>query len=681
MDEKKSISDLLKLHFEKLVLAGICGLSGLLIYLGMGAPSFLDTLQPPQLAQKATEAKRLVDEAPTENVLAKLEKSESLSYAERIQQLQQEIPFEEYRHVPYEPRSLDDSIKRSDVTLLPPIDLKVSGVLTSIALKAGRATSYPVLELEDAPEVEEEESTKPAAKPKKPKRSRRGMYGDEMDFGMEYEMEMDFGMEGAGMEEMGGVSRRRMLGSKYNQGAEVQKNPPPRPRTPGAPPAPPKPLNTVPSTALFIAGRAVVPHRELVEAYKLAFEKSSDYSPARDMPVYLGYDVQRADVTEKQADALEETDWINIDGWKRLNEYASSYWNGYAKDIVPADYREQRLTSLIPPVLLDDFTRFATHPKIPLKTMAELAREADDPLSKVEVVDLFKEEAGDADAVEAPVAVGRGRTRRSQERKEPEYKLVRFYDFFNQRVKHSPQLGRRYVYRIRVRVEDPNFPELASKSPSLRSLAPEVFQRVALKAQEAEKNKQRDFTIFSPWSEPSDSVRLPSPVSIYAGPVVTPMETREVAIEGRPVDFVRTPATAKSVARTWDTRFAVPVPAPFEIRSGSVLNRKLAADVVDPLTLAIKQIPDYTIRSEAVVLDVYGGVPLELEEAEGLTSPGQYLVFDPYGGGIRVLEEIDDKFSFSRYTYTEDVVPSSKPAGGMPAMDGYGPADGFGMEF
>ena len=48
-----------------------------------------------------------------------------------------------------------------------------------------------------------------------------------------------------------------------------------------------------------------------------------------------------------------------------------------------------------------------------------------------------------------------------------DYKLIRFYDFAG--FKGSPQFGRKYAYRIRYAVNDPNFP--FSEPCSQRSVA------------------------------------------------------------------------------------------------------------------------------------------------------------------------------------------------------------------
>ena len=65
--------------------------------------------------------------------------------------------------------------------------------------------------------------------------------------------------------------------------------------------------NPEPAVGWFIAGSAVVPHRELYEAYKQALQDADQYDPRRDTPFYYDLQVQRADVTDNRP----------INWWKR----------------------------------------------------------------------------------------------------------------------------------------------------------------------------------------------------------------------------------------------------------------------------------------------------------------------------------------------------------------------------
>ncbi|WP_153558575.1 hypothetical protein [Roseimaritima sediminicola] len=720
MDSDK-IKNFFAQHIEKMVLGGICVFALFLIMQGMGYPMFRDSeFEPEELQSKATEVKRNIDQPHNEAVLALLPPAEPKSYRQRIAQLQKQIPYEEYPHTALEQLRVDSSIKRIDPALVAPIELRMTGVLASMAVKGGRETSYPAAELENAEPKEVEEE-----KPRRRERGRRGRRGggeaEYMGMGQEAMMMMSdpYGTGGEGatpdymagggsgemqsMDPMGmgmgmgeampGMGVTRRLDPKYNLGTKVTGNV--QTTTTEDSRTPKRPLRAIPHSAWFIAGTAALPHKELVESYKNTFEKTKGYKPLRDRPIYLGYDVQRADVTGKTVDQLADEDWVDVDGWERMNFYALNWWEGYAPDIIPADYRDPKLTALIPPLLIYDFTHFATHPKIPLKSMAEIAREEADPLGGVELPDIFDPNApavptrrpgagmnpgmgmemgmGMEPGMGMGMEMGMGMgTARGPEKNPPEFKMVRFYDFYHPRAPNPPKPGRSYVYRLRVKLEDPNFPENPALTPTLRSLSAEVFQRVVPKIEAAKTTKKRDFVITTPWSDPSPVVQLPRRIEMYAGPIIEPASTKDVPVANQTVTYERSPARAKAVVAVWDWDYALAVPAPMDVRPGTVLNDTLDAEVVDPLTLTIKTKPNSAVRTHAVVLDVTGGEPLQLQEEDDLTRPGMVFVYDPVQGGLKVLQEIDDRFRFGRYTFAEDKPKQADPSMMMP-MDGMDP--------
>ncbi len=86
---------------------------------------------------------------------------------------------------------------------------------------------------------------------------------------------------------------------------------------------------------------------------------------------------------------------------------------------------------------------------------------------------------------------GYGSGRRRLEKDPPEYKLIRFYDFaIDPRDPNSPKPGRQYVYRVRVAVEDPNFPKNPSLQPRGSSLDANAYVNYMAKVSNVEKSKE-----------------------------------------------------------------------------------------------------------------------------------------------------------------------------------------------
>src|SRR5207244_9783602 len=94
--------------------------------------------------------------------------------------------------------------------------------------------------------------------------------------------------------------------------------------------------------------------------------------------------------------------------------------------------------------------------------------------------------------------------------------LVRFTDTNNL------ERGKKYRYRIRLFLQDPNHPAVGIVPPSSASLHPDVQKRIKqLDASDTDETKKRGYTwrtvwVMSPWSEPSPVAELPSPARVLA---------------------------------------------------------------------------------------------------------------------------------------------------------------------
>jgi len=499
-----------------------------------------------------------------------------------------------------------------------------------------------------------------------------------MGMGMGGEGMMDpYGMESSAMAGPGGMmsgpggmaASRRIDPKLYDQGFRPQGNT----------------QNLIPAMGQFIAGVALMPHKQLHQAFEEALKSAEGYNPRRDQPVYLLFEVYRADVTDKAVDQLTDQDWTlvaNSEFYKRL---VIRLWAGMAKEIVTGKYRDPALTTPIPPILLDHYGRFASHPEIPLgdedprATMQQMAQQQqnlpsgpitfdaeEDPFANRGRIDPLRNlrpgmsgsgpmggaGMGYGAAGMGYGAAGMGQSGAMSVADQPDYKLIRFYDFYSPGSKASPQPGRKYVYRIRTAIEDPNFPEDPAAQPRNSSLSAEVFRRVAQATARASETKRRESRRWSDFSTPSPIVSLPTLSSVYAGPV-TPASTRKMQVEGREIDYVQKPASGKLAAAQWDRTYQVPVPIFTEVLRGSVIAKQGDFDVPDPLTFVVKKLPEANYNTQTVVVDITGGNPLEISPAENQTAPGVMLLFDA-NGNLRVSDEVETQRDYRLYSFAED---------------------------
>jgi hypothetical protein len=439
------------------------------------------------------------------------------------------------------------------------------------------------------------------------------------------------------------------------------------------------PQKPVPAIGWFIAGTAVVPHKDLHDSYERALKDALGYNAStRDRPTYADFQLQRADVTNKSVDQLVEADWVQRDGRYQTTYDAIFFWSGFAPELVPKDYRDNALTMWIPPVLLDDYSRFVLHPMIPMLPKSEidaltadeeiipenLAPEEEDPFrfdTEVTMDDLSRQ--GQTMSYTDYSSYG-------QIEIDPvDYKLIRFYDFASdpRRDDNAPRPGRQYVYRVRVALEDPNFPAnpLGGNQPPLKTMDAEALQRVTVLFKRAKEEGKRDYKRWTEWSEPSEPTALPSPEQHFAG-TVEAKSLRTIQVGNRTVPFERDPPEAKMVISQFDPKLQTRVPMHVDVTEGSVLSAEADhIDVIDPITLEIRkyQILDEEgepiedekvgVTSGTTVVDIEGGGKLDIHRDEQMTEPGYFLLFDP-NGGLSVRPEVEDQHWYRIYSFAEE---------------------------
>jgi len=660
-----AIKDFLFRHFEKFIFGALTLLALFLIYRGVQQPDILAKYQPDKMEQRAIQVKTSIEDdhwaaikdprLPTFDIVAK------------TKEVTQPVIPTPYRVEIWEPKPNEGmSLKRTDPKLPFPIDLQVKGVIASLAVKSSTG-EYPLKLLEPADPVKKDEKPKPKPTTRRPRgmdamlESSMMMDSSMMDSSM---MDQSMSGMGAGMAGMAPVTPIRKIDALlYNQGYSST----------GVA------AKEAPITGWFIAGVALMPQKEIFDAYEKAFAKSDGYDPMRDQPYYLGFQLQRADVTTKPVEQLANEDWKSRFNSRYLQQLLLKRWAGMAKEIVAGKYRDQELTSAIPPVLLDNYAWFAVHPKIPI---------GDEPLPGTTVVK-------EPEVIEGPLVPtsddadifnGRGRNNNAMgsggmamdsggyaggyamggygmgpKVEQPEFKLIRFYDFhdFSGADKDSPQPGRKYVYRIRIAVEDPNFPTSIANQPRNSTLSAEVYRRVekltaqSLELAKTNPLKSRNSTIWSEYSGPSAPVSLPGMYETFAGPV------EPAALKTYPVDattsieFQSKPPKAKVVVTAWSPQYGVRIPIFQDVTRGTVVNKVGTIDVPDPLAMEVKKLPEETVKTSNVVLDITGGRPLDISQGENQTEPGVLLMFDP-SGGLEVIDEIETQRSYRLYSFADE---------------------------
>lgn len=231
------------------------------------------------------------------------------------------------------------------------------------------------------------------------------------------------------------------------------------------------------------------------------------------------------------------------------------------------------------------------------------------------------------------------------------YKLIRFVD-------QTVEQGRQYRYRVKVYVEDPNYPSDLYEIPSLAGLHDDAKVRVRdLEAKDAKSKTGRKSTaLSSEYSPASDVVTLPPAEWFYAGKV-EPESTGPLAGGGGMKYLTFKTQTATALVVVQDDKKAVDVPAKWELYKGSAINFTLPeVEVIHPAFGDKRKIEKYSFQTNAVVADMRGGEEIPIVTGAHnypLKAPGEILFVDS-AGHMHVQDEVDDIEYFHRFIGPEE---------------------------
>jgi len=464
---------------------------------------------------------------------------------------------------------------------------------------------------------------------------------------------------------------------------------------------------------------AAVPLQKQLEEYEAAFKEALDYDPIRDLPRYILFTVERADVTDNPAQDPATAQWQELDFRAAFKE--ALQWAPSPAEVVDPNAIGDplRMTHRVPPFMQREIYEALLHPDIPKAQIPATGvgpgMEGTPGIDGAPVVPKLLSEddlTGAGTGANIPGMVGgEGRMPYGNPgmmqpgmmqpgMMQPgmrggfgegmpgggmpgmvlaKYKLLRFTDT-------TVQPLRKYRYRVKVMIEDPNNPWVAVappgweatrtqpfRRPSNQSMNPNVFNRV--KAAEATK---LPYIRESEYSEPSDIVELPEVTRYFAGKA-TPAAGNPVKPGTPPVSTSQPATTVLTVA--FDSAKAVDIPAEKDVFRGSLLNFDKEVDVIHPAKLVVAPIGKYPIRTNSIVVDFTGGNDIpSLENRRSDTKvqePCEILIFDG-AGNLKMLDETEDIDGFRRYLPpAPEAPPTNNP--GVFTPDGAAPVPGEGL--
>ncbi len=343
-------------HAEKFVFGLIAILAIGLIYLGATTRSFDNQKDPEVLSKRSNETLRQIAENHWESIKneeARVKGITDVSYAARaVESTRPSVPIA-LGIDPGDSNQMRE--KRVDPDVLAPIRLEPKFFYGPIVISSNTPQHTAVVDyLNKLPDAKVKEE------PKKDPPKGRGGYpggggGAPPGYGGGAGGGMPPGFGGGGPN--ASPDAKRYLAQGYDRGFPAHTLAPPSDKR-----------KVIGARDIgFVSVLALAPHGDLEAEYRTKLGRAGSIMPGRDTPNYLGFEVERVDVTDDPSKAVAESDWEHLPnaGSEILKERSKSSWLGVNPEVCAADWTMNNLTMPIPPVLLKDYRKFAVHSEIP----------------------------------------------------------------------------------------------------------------------------------------------------------------------------------------------------------------------------------------------------------------------------------------------------------------------------
>lgn len=443
---------------------------------------------------------------------------------------------------------------------------------------------------------------------------------------------------------------------------------------------------------------AKIPIEDQFKQYEDALQQARGYDLNRDRPVYLGYMIQRSEVT---AEGQGEWKLIGRVNKTQLEKELATYPVN-PPEVVDSRYVHPLLTHPLPPLILKEWDNRASHSSIPLASEAtpkveELQPTEEKPAEDGEPEDEtgfavrtpqpgqmpgemmegrggygemdrgggyrrggYGEFAGRGGGYEGDYGGGRGGYGRGEMDgggygrgytqgegagfqlaeftwdEKTSHVLLRFFD-------SSVEPGHRYRYRVKLALLDVN------NGVPLSMLDKSVTAR----RDELDKNT-RTYRLTE-WSKQSPIASVPPPARLYV-----------MSAEPAKASSVNSQPEAEVLIKALDSNHAAEIALTESFTRGSVMNVQDRPKVVWSNEYEVEKDPEFNFFTGATLVDVRGGEKLSSKN-NNLLEPARAVVMDA-GGKLTIHRELKDATVVKEF---QDIVESPPDARG-----GYGRGGG-----
>ncbi len=604
-------------HVEKavLIVAGVCLL--MFIVSALGREKLPPEREPDQLSIESKHTRDHVEKSDFETERAKIRPPDAPVYKDRVQRDSVQLAIYD-THVDLNPPIVEAKVLREEPPYLPVTELQVGmGFAPFAILDPKSLEGKQKLPRPPRPGIGEEaggSTRKPRFLPFPPR--------------------LDIGEELAGERDVRVVDRQNREGVRVGMADKL-----------------------VVKYWAMVTG--LVPVRAQKKAYGEVFENAASYDPEQDLPKYLGYIIERAEVTSGDMQNLQ---WTVV----KKDESFMNEWTDEMAETVMSEFVHPTFVMPLGPRVGTNWEPYVGHPKIPFEpTRNQLhgggpmgpergrmgpERGAMGPMRGNGFRGGFEQRmavdprGGFASGEEEEEASGfdeggRRRIEQGVEEESPEerrrklevvalirerqiigvdHMLFRFCDF-------TVEPGKQYVYRVKLGLVNPN-----------RGIPVKYLKRRELADP---KPKTTDYSEISPIAA------IPFGDKILAGSVTPPTVIKEPTVDVRIVQVKK------------NVEAEVPMSGPL-LRGAKANFLGKTTQFIDPRT---NEVTEYKgdFETDAVVLDMRGGRPVLIKD-KTMTEPGELLVLDRTGK-LTAMHEFDDEDTWKNY-----IVPEEKEHRGMP---------------
>ncbi len=443
---------------------------------------------------------------------------------------------------------------------------------------------------------------------------------------------------------------------------------------------------------------AKVPIKSQNQMYEDALQAARGYEPNRDTPVYLGYMVERAEITPQGQGKWQPLARVNS---KELIKELATYPVNPA-EVVDSRYVHPLMTHPLPPLILKEWDNRVSHSSMPLAAEAALLEEEELKNPEEPAAEEGAEEEDDTGfAVATPEPgqmpggeyggerggygggeYGRGRGGYGGGERggrgghgggeygggrggygggeyggrgslgagsavelasfEWDHKtanvLLRFFD-------NTVEPGHRYRYRVQLALMDVN------NGVQVMNLDKTVTER-----REKLKPNLRTFRLTE-WSKPSPIASVPLPARLYLASADTEKGEAEILI------------------KALNSQFAAEIALIEEFTRGTVMNLREKAAVVWSNQYEVDRDPEFDFRTGATLVDVEGGEKLSSKNNE-LLAPARVVLMDA-AGKLMIQQELKDAPTVKDFKAILEM-PQDERGGGRGGYGGEGGGRGGG---